>query len=80
MAAGLTGIGMATFLYYNDLDPTWEMRVLTSACLGLVCTVVVLFAAIKVHELEQYVGRPRKKVKQIMGVHDWGPTELPSLR
>lgn len=79
-ASGFVGLGVAVFLYLNDLDPSWEMRVLTSAALGLVTSVVVMFFAIKIHDVELFLGRIRPRARHRAGVVDWGGGELPSLR
>ncbi len=79
-ASGFAGLALATFLYCSDRDPSWEMRVLTSASLGVAGTVAMLFMAIKVHELEQLLSRPRARARHRAGVIDWGGAELPSLR
>lgn len=78
--AGLVGLGMAVWLYLEDSSPAWEIRVLTSASLGIVVSVVILFLAIKLHELEQWLRRPRVRARHRAGVVDFGPNELPSLR
>lgn len=80
IAAAVAGVAVGYFLYTNDADPNWQIRLLTSSCLGLACSVVVLFFATKVHELEMRVRRPRGRVRGPVGVREWGPNELPSLR
>lgn len=80
IAAAVSGVAVGYFLYTNDADPNWQIRLLTSSCLGLACSVVVLFFATKVHELEVHLRRPRSRGRGMVGVREWGPNELPSLR
>ncbi len=80
IAAAVSGVAVGYFLYTNDADPNWQIRLLTSSCLGLACSVVVLFFATKVHELEVHLRRPGRGDAGMAGVREWGPNELPSLR
>lgn len=80
LAAVFVGPGMAWFLYTSELDPNWQARVLSSGLLGLVSSALVMFLAIKTHELEQALRRPRSRPRHRSGIVDWGSKELPSLR
>lgn len=61
VSAAAFGLLVGVWLYFNGLETMWQLRLFTAVCLGIACSMVLLYGATKLQELEQDMRRPRPK-------------------